>query len=389
MEIQGWKKDKIGNLCNICTGNKNTQDNVSNGLYPFFVRSEKIERINTYSYDGEAVLTAGDGVGVGKVVHYVNGKFDYHQRVYKMSDFKKIDAKYFYYYFKKNFYKRVRAMSAKNSVDSVRLNMISDMEVLYPNSIEEQKRIVKVLSNINNLIENLEKIITKKTQIYNTYTQILLNKKKRINKFDNEWKKVKVGDIGLFASNGVDKKIKESEENIRLLNFMDIMHYNYIYKDISKHFVTASKEKIKQCSVKKGDIFLTPSSETREDIGISAVAMEDIKDLVYSYHIIRFRPTIDMDLKFRAYVFKNKKFLEQASIMCEGSGKRYVCSNKKFAAFELEIPLDIKEQEEISKRLYTMEKEIDTLKSKLNKYKKIEESMTDDLLTGRVRLKYE
>lgn len=50
-------------------------------------------------YDCEAVLTAGDGVGTGKVFHYINGKFAAHQRVYIMNNFRGIDGKYFYYYF--------------------------------------------------------------------------------------------------------------------------------------------------------------------------------------------------------------------------------------------------------------------------------------------------
>lgn len=77
-----WEIDEIQNLCSISTGDKNTQDRIEGGTYPFFVRSQTVERINSYSYDGEAVLTAGDGVGTGKVFHYIYGKFDYHQRVY-------------------------------------------------------------------------------------------------------------------------------------------------------------------------------------------------------------------------------------------------------------------------------------------------------------------
>ena len=96
-----------------------------------------------------------------------------------------------------------------------------------------------------------------------------------------------------------------------------------------------------------------------------------------------------MELLFRAYIFKNEKFLNQASTMCEGSGKRYVCSNKKFASFELEIPVDVREQKDIASKLYTMEKELNMLKNKVVKYKKIKEGMMEDLLTGKVRLNYE
>ncbi len=383
--LEGWTNICVGDICKISTGTRNTQDNTKNGKYPFFVRSDKVERINTYSYDGEAVLTAGDGVGVGKVVHYINGKFDYHQRVYKMSDFHEVEGKYFYYYFKKFFYNRVKSMSAKNSVDSVRLDMIKDMNMYIPEKIEEQKSIVNILNNIDNLINFIQKTIKKKEMIFETATQELLSGKNKKYK----WKKVTLGEIGDFAGNGVDKKIKEDEQKIRLLNYMDIMRKNFIYKNISKHYVTASEEKIRKCLVKKGDIFLTPSSETRTDIGVSSVAMEDIDDLVYSYHIIRFRPRIEMDLLFRAYIFKNKNFLSQASILCEGSGKRYVCSNKKFESIEIYIPMDPREQKDIADKLYGMEIELNKLNEKLKKYKLIKEGMMEDLLTGKVRLNYE
>jgi type I restriction enzyme S subunit len=66
---EDWYPDYIENFAVITTGSKNTQDRVEDGQYPFFVRSQTVERINSYSFDGEAVLTAGDGVGTGKVFH--------------------------------------------------------------------------------------------------------------------------------------------------------------------------------------------------------------------------------------------------------------------------------------------------------------------------------
>ncbi|RZB35174.1 MAG: type I restriction enzyme, S subunit [Desulfobacteraceae bacterium Eth-SRB1] len=101
---EGWEVEPIKNIASICTGAKNTQDKINDGTYPFFVRSPTIEKINSYSFDGEAILVAGDGVGTGKVMHYFKGKFDFHQRVYKISDFKnRINGFYFFLYFKNNF----------------------------------------------------------------------------------------------------------------------------------------------------------------------------------------------------------------------------------------------------------------------------------------------
>ena len=65
-----WNLKKLKYLCKVTTGSRDTVNAVEDGEYPFFVRSQTIERINSVGADCEAVLTAGDGVGVGKVYHY-------------------------------------------------------------------------------------------------------------------------------------------------------------------------------------------------------------------------------------------------------------------------------------------------------------------------------
>jgi hypothetical protein len=66
-----WRTGRIADHAIIKTGSRNTQDRIDDGKYPFFVRSQIVERINDFSFNGEAVLTAGDGVGTGKVFHYI------------------------------------------------------------------------------------------------------------------------------------------------------------------------------------------------------------------------------------------------------------------------------------------------------------------------------
>ncbi|MDQ6955851.1 MAG: restriction endonuclease subunit S [Mariprofundaceae bacterium] len=146
-----WKEKRAIEFCSISTGKNNTQDKIHEGKYPFYVRSATIERSNNYLFDEEAVLTVGDGVGTGKVYHYVNGKYDLHQRVYRMYDFNDITGKYFFYFFSNNFYKRVISMTAKTSVDSVRLEMIADMMINAP-VIEEQTQIGNFFQQLDRLI---------------------------------------------------------------------------------------------------------------------------------------------------------------------------------------------------------------------------------------------
>ncbi len=133
-------------VCTIQTGKSNTQDKDDNGIYPFYIRSENIEHSKKYIFDCEAVITIGDGK-IGKIFFYENGKFDCHQRVYVLNNFKEVTGKYLYYYFSTFFYRRAISMSAKNTVDSVRMEMISNMSIKIP-SIEEQERITKIFDNL-------------------------------------------------------------------------------------------------------------------------------------------------------------------------------------------------------------------------------------------------
>src|SRR5699024_5019746 len=139
-----WKENKLGNLAFIKTGTRNNQDQTGDGQYPFFVRSQDVVRINSYSYDCEAVIVPGEG-GIGEIFHYIKGKFDAHQRVYVINEFDEISGKYIYYYLKQNFLDHAMKYTVKATVDSLRLPTFQDFMIKYPANKNEQKEIVKIL----------------------------------------------------------------------------------------------------------------------------------------------------------------------------------------------------------------------------------------------------
>ena len=149
-----WDVKRLRFLCNIITGDMDTQDNEPNGQYPFYVRSEVVERSNEYSFDNEAVLMAGDGVGAGKVFHYVNGKYGCHQRVYSLSNFKQISGKFLYFYLKEFFKRKIEEGGAKSTVDSVRLPMLKDFAVCLPNDFEQ----IEIVSYINEETAKIDRL---------------------------------------------------------------------------------------------------------------------------------------------------------------------------------------------------------------------------------------
>ncbi len=163
-----WEIKKLRYLCKITTGDKDTENREDGAEYPFFVRSQTVEQISSYSYDGEAILTAGDGVGVCKVWHYINGKFDFHQRVYMMYDFEEISGELLFQFLKQNFIHEVLKQSAKSTVDSLRRPMFLDFPVAFTSDTNEQTEIVQ---HIKKESERIDDKIAKAEQYINLLTE--------------------------------------------------------------------------------------------------------------------------------------------------------------------------------------------------------------------------
>ena len=152
-----WAATTLGEVSSIKTGASDVQDAVADGKYPFFVRSEKIERSNKYLFDGEAILIPGEG-RLGDIYHYINGKFDYHQRVYKISDFDSAIGLFVLYFMQRNFKRHAMTFTVKATVDSLRLPMLTEFCILLP-SLEEQAAIGNFFRNLD------EQVITQQTKL--------------------------------------------------------------------------------------------------------------------------------------------------------------------------------------------------------------------------------
>ena len=157
-----WRICRLRYMCNILTGNQDTQDNDPEGEYPFYVRSPFVERSKKYTFEGPAILMAGDGAGAGKIFHYVNGKYGCHQRVYSIQNICGINRRMLYYYLKNNFHIMIDTANSKSTVDSVRLIMVQDFPILLP-PLPEQEKIAAFLDSecaeIDRVIEKTQATI--------------------------------------------------------------------------------------------------------------------------------------------------------------------------------------------------------------------------------------
>lgn len=146
---------KMSEICEIGTGSSNTQDELSFGLYPFFVRSQTVRRKNEYEFDETAIITSGDGVGVGKIFHYIEGKYALHQRAYRIHVIQKmLIPRYLFHYMRCNFYNYITHNAYTSSVTSIRKPMLLNFPIPIP-SLEEQERIITILDKFDSLTSDL------------------------------------------------------------------------------------------------------------------------------------------------------------------------------------------------------------------------------------------
>lgn len=365
-----WEKKKLGEVCEIKTGSKDTQNKVENGLYPFFVRSNTVERINSFSYDGEAILTSGDGVGVGKNFHYINGKFDFHQRVYSLRNFKEgYDGKYIYNIFSELFYERVIKLSAKNSVDSIRMSMISDMVISFP-SLYEQQMIASFFSAIDKKVHQLKHKKSYLEQYKKGVMQKLFSQELRFRADNGEefpkWEEKKFGDVFSFRITNSYSRENLNYDTGEIKN----IHYGDIHTKLTSHF-DITREKIPFVNpemdlkrilegnyCKEGDLVIADASEDYADVGkaIEVVNLNGEKVLA-GLHTILARPDLfKMSLGFSGHLLKSENIRLQIKTIAQGS-KVLSISATRLSNIYIDVPCEL-EQFKISTFLSAIDEKI-------------------------------
>jgi len=141
-----------------------------------------------------------------------------------------------------------------------------------------------------------------------------------IREVPEHWKIIRLTNIGRFSSSGIDKHTKQNESKVKIVNFTDIFsNTNYILDSSIKYMVVSTPEenRIKNL-LNKGDLIFLPSSETYEDLGLSALVNETLDNTAFSYHVIRFQFKYNIDHSFRKYLTNNHSVLSH--FIREGKG---------------------------------------------------------------------
>lgn len=172
-----WENKKLGEICKITTGRKDVNEGNPSGFYPFFTCSRNYTFSNSYSFDKEAILVAGNGE-VGNL-HYYKGKFEAYQRTYVLIDFV-TDVKYLWYQLDAFLTDSLGIGKIGSSIPYIKMENLVDFEFHRPTNKEEQTVIATILSDMDKEIEGLEKKRDKYVMIKQGMMQQLLTGKIRL-----------------------------------------------------------------------------------------------------------------------------------------------------------------------------------------------------------------
>ncbi|WP_416534078.1 restriction endonuclease subunit S [Escherichia coli] len=171
-----WKT--LGEVAVIGTGNHDTQDAIEHGKYIFYARGREPLKLNVFDFDETAIITAGDGAGVGKVFHYAKGKYALHQRAYRIVPNAFMNPRFVYHYITAYFFTYIQKASVSSSVTSLRRPMFLKFPIPVPPS-EEQARIVEILDKFdtltNSITEGLPREIELRQKQYGYYRDLLFS----------------------------------------------------------------------------------------------------------------------------------------------------------------------------------------------------------------------
>ena len=371
-----WEQRKAKELCNIGTGKSNTQDQVEDGIYPFYIRSDIPVKSNKYLYDCEAVITIGDG-NIGRVFHYVNGKFDLHQRCYKMTDFQDIWGKYFYYFFSTRFYDRAMKMTAKATVDSVRLEMISEMDIWKPTAIDEQKKIAEFFANLDNLITLHQRKFEKLTNVKKSMLEKMFPQNGssypeiRFKGFTDPWEQRKLGDIADIVGGGTPSTGNQSYWDGDIDWYAPAEIADQIYANSSQKKITGlGYENSSAKMLPPGTVLFT----SRAGIGKTAILTRKGCTNQGFQSIVPHRGELDS-----YFIFSRTEELKRYGELV-GAGSTFVeVSGKQMAVMELMMPPTMREQQTIGGFFQQLDNLITLHQRELEKLQNIKKSMLEKM----------
>lgn len=338
----GVEVKRVDEICNISRGKVMSKDYIQAnvGIYPVYSsqteNNGELGRISSYDYDGEYLTWTTDGANAGSVF-YRDGKFS----ITNVCGLLKINSeeiltRYIFHILQVEAPKYVNKGMGNPKLMS---NVMARIKLAVP-PLEVQREIVRVLDSFTLLTAELTAELTARQKQYNEYLNLLIEN----GHFESSCTK-KLGDLFDFR-NGLSKGKDFFGSGIPFIRYTDVYNNRVIKKNDIVALVECTKSEIEKLSVKRGDVLFTRTSETAEDVGWSAVMLDDIDECVFNGFCIKATPkTKDLLPEYCAYCFATHSFRQFVTSHCAFT-TRASLTGKTIAEYEMIIPT-IEEQKRI------------------------------------------
>ncbi|WP_303921597.1 restriction endonuclease subunit S [Treponema berlinense] len=374
------------------------------GIPDAYISRELFEQYKEqYNYPKKGTLLLSAAGTIGRVVVF-DGKDSYFQDsniVWIDNDETKVTNDFLFYC-----YSRMQWKTEEGGIVSRLYNAnLKSTSFIAPKSLAEQQRIAKALSDVDALISTTEKLIQKKKNIKQGAMQNLLTGKKRLSGFGSQtksptykqtelgpipedWEVKSLGDIfsikhgygfeGQFFSSENNQHIVVTPGNFKLEGGFQKqkqpIYYTGTYPDEFK--------------LKPNDliIMMTDLSKNSDTLGNPAIVPDDGNDYLHNQRIGLIQIHNDSFVKDYIYLLLcTKEYHEAVVSTAAGSTVKHTSPNRIYS-INLVVSTSKEEQTSISNVLSSMDKEIETLNTKLEKYRNLKTAMMQQLLTGKIRL---
>ena len=395
---EGWKFNSIGECCEILDSKRvplNSEERAKRlGNYPYYGANGIQGYIDSFIFDCDAILVAEDGGNFDQyaerpIAQWVTGKYWVNNHAHIIRAKENNLHKWIYYCLvHKNILKFI------NGGTRSKLNQSDLREIRIPlPTLPEQKKIVSILTSVDEVIDNTQKQIDKLQDLKKATMNELLTKgightefkDSELGRIPKSWSLKKLGDLSNIFFSNVDKKTEESETEVLLCNYMDVYSNRNINKRIEFMQATAKKREIDKFKISKGDVLITKDSETPADIAIPSYVSEELHNVLCGYHLALIRPhRNNLSGRFLYYLFSFDKIQHRYYQLANGT-TRFGLTAKIITDTPLPIPPLI-EQKEIATIIISVDQKIEILVKKLQQTKSLKKSLMQDLLTGKIKV---
>lgn len=267
------------------------------GEYPYYGANGIQDYVSDYIFDGTFVLVGEDGSVITPngtpVVTWAEGKIWVNNHAHIIEAIDSVDLRYIYHFLQTVYVGDL----IHGNIPKLNQGDFRHIEIAVP-PIEVQQEIVRVLDKFIEVEAELQAELDARKKQYDEYLNLLMDFSN-----DDTIKYMSVGEL-FEIKNGLNKEKEAFGKGKPIINFIDVFKKRYLTNGNFSGLVDVDKEEIERYSAKKGDVFFTRTSETREDIGMSSTLIEDVEGCVFSGFVLRARPLTNLLLpKFCSYYF--------------------------------------------------------------------------------------